>query len=92
MRIEVAGAQITEAVADVLDTLQNDSKLSATYIQALDEVTRQVILDLSGSDEEADLQTLGRLRALQMIRRDLVTLSSPPGVDDQGNDAPTASF
>lgn len=92
MRIEVAGAQITEAVAEVLDTLQNDSKLSATYIQALDEVTRLVILDISGTDEEADLQTLSRLRALQMIRRDLVTLSSPPGVDDPENDAPTASF
>lgn len=92
MRIEVAGAQITDAVVDVLDTLQNNHDVAEIYLQTLDEVTRSVILDLSGSDEEADTRTLSRLRVLQMIRRDLITLSMPPDVDDPANDTPTAQL
>ena len=92
MRIEVAGAQITDAVVEVLDTLQNQTKLTSEYIQVLDEVTRAVILDISGVDEEADSRTLSRLRALQMIRRDIITLSMPPDVDDPANDTPTAQL
>ena len=86
MRIEVAGAQITDAVVEVLDTLQNQTELTREYLQVLDEVTRAVILDISGVDEEADSRTLSRLRALQMIRRDIITLSMPPDVDDPAND------
>ena len=89
MRIEVAGAQITDAVVEVLDTLQNQTELTREYLQVLDEVTRAVILDISGVDEEADSRTLSRLRALQMIRRDIITLSMPPDVDDPANDTPT---
>lgn len=92
MRIEIAGAQITDAVVDVLDTLQNNHDVAEIYLQTLDEVTRSVILDLSGSDEEADTRTLSRLRVLQMIRRDLITLSMPPDVDDPANDTPTAQL
>ena len=88
MRIEVAGAQITDAVVEVLDTLQNQTELTREYLQVLDEVTRAVILDISGVDEEADSRTLSRLRALQMIRRDIITLSMPPDVDDPANDTP----
>ena len=92
MRIEIAGAQITDAVVEVLDTLQNQTELASEYFQVLDEVTRAVILDLSGADEEADSRTLSRLRALQMIRRDLITLSMPPDADDPANDTPTAQL
>ncbi len=92
MRIEIAGAQITEAVVEVLDTLQNNHDITEVYLQTLDEVTRSVILDLSGADEEADTRTLSRLRALQMIRRDLLALAMPPDADDQANDTPTARF
>lgn len=92
MRIEIAGAQITDAVVEVLDTLQNQTELASEYFQVLDEVTRAVILDISGDDEEADSRTLSRLRALQMIRRDLITLSMPPDVDDPANDTPTAQL
>lgn len=88
MRIEVAGAQITDAVVEVLDTLQNQTELTSEYLQVLDEVTRAVILDISGVDEEADSRTLSRLRVLQMIRRDIITLSMPPDVDDHANDTP----
>ena len=92
MRIEIAGSQITDAVVEVLDTLQNQTELASEYLQVLDEVTRTVILDISGDDEEADSRTLSRLRALQMIRRDLITLSMPPDVDNPANDTPTAQL
>ncbi|MDE6243768.1 MAG: hypothetical protein K2M14_07145 [Muribaculaceae bacterium] len=91
MRIEIAGAQITDAVVEVLDTLQNQNDLTNIYISTLDELTRLVILDISG-DETQDSPTLARLRALQMIRKDLLTLSTPPDVDEPANDIPTASF
>ena len=48
MRIEIAGAQITDAVVDVLDTLQNQTDITKLYLETLDEVTRTVILDISG--------------------------------------------
>ena len=91
MRIEIAGAQITDAVVEVLDTLQNQRDLTNIYISTLDELTRLVILDISG-DETQDSPTLARLRALQMIRKDLINLSTPPDVDEPANDIPTASF
>ena len=90
MRIEAAGAQITDAVVEVLDTLQNQTELTSVYIRTLDEVTRAVILDISGNEDE-DSATLSRLRALQMIRRDILTLSMPPDVDLQVNDIPVAT-
>lgn len=88
MRITVAGAEITDAVAEVLDTLQNNTELSTTYLQELDRLTRDVILDISGVDEENDSEILHRLRTLQMIRRDIATLSMPPDADLPENDTP----
>jgi hypothetical protein len=92
MRLEVAGAQITDAVVDVLDTLQNQPHIAKTYTRTIDEVTRLVILDLSTVDEQADTEVMNRLRALQMLRRDIITLSSPPDVDLPSNDLPAASL
>ena len=92
MRIEIAGAQITDAVAEVLDTLQNQPELTKVYLQTLDELTRTVILDLTAIDEESDSLTLSRLRTLQMIRRDIITLSMPPDADDPANDIPAAQL
>ena len=91
MRIEIAGAQITEAVVEVLENLQVQQDITNLYLNTLDEVTRMVILDISGVDEE-DTKVLGRLRTLQMIRRDIATLATPPDVDLPENDTPTASF
>lgn len=91
MRIEIAGAQITDAVVETLDTLQNQPELTRLYIETLDVVTRSVILDISGDDTQ-DSATLSRLRALQMIRRDILSLAMPPDVDDPENDTPTASI
>ena len=92
MRIEAAGAQITDAVIEVLDTLQNQPELRDAYIETIDEVSRSVILDLTATDTESDARTLSRLRALQMIRRDILTLAGPPDVDMPENDTPAAQF
>lgn len=91
MRIEVAGAQITDAVVDVLDTLQNDRDVVDMYVRTLDELTRCVILDIT-ADDESDTAAMSKLRVLQMIRRDLTTLATPPDVDDPANDIPTAQI
>lgn len=91
MRIEVAGAQITDAVVDVLDTLQNDRDIVDMYVRTLDELTRCVILDIT-ADDESDTAAMSKLRVLQMIRRDLMTLATPPDVDDPANDTPTAQI
>jgi hypothetical protein len=92
MRIEASGAQITDAVVEVLDTLQNDRELTGSYVSMLDELTRSLILDLSAVDDEADSKTLARIRILQMIRRDIITLAVPPDVDNPVNDVPVAQF
>ena len=92
MRLEAAGAQITDAVIEVLDTLQNQPELRDAYIETIDEVSRSVILDLTVTDTESDARTLSRLRALQMIRRDILTLATPPDVDKPENDTPAAQF
>ena len=91
MRVEIAGAQITDAVVETLDTLQNQPELTQLYIETLDVVTRSVILDISGDDTQ-DSATLSRLRALQMIRRDILSLAMPPDVEGPENDTPTASL
>ena len=92
MRIEAAGAQITDAVIEVLNTLQNQPELRDAYIETIDEVSRSVILDLTATDTESDARTLSRLRPLQMIRRDILTLASPPDVDLPENDTPAAQL
>lgn len=88
MRIVVAGAEITDAVVDTLDTLQNEADIAKSYMKALDELTRSIILDLDGADAEADALTLSRLRVLQMLRRDIGILSAPPDADRPENDNP----
>ena len=64
MRIEIAGAQITDAVVDILDDLQNMTDLTKEYLRTLDEITQTQILATSeDDDEENDARTLSRLRA-----------------------------
>lgn len=88
--MEIGGAQVTDSVIDVLDTLQNQPEIVKTYINVIDEITRSSILDISG-DEEDDVAIMARLRALQMMRRDIASLSSPPDLDDPLNDIPQLS-
>lgn len=91
MRIEVAGAQITTAVIDVIETLQTNTALSDLYARVLNELTNRLILD-SDELDASDASALEHLRVLQMIRRDLGTLASPPDADDRANDTPAAQF
>ncbi|MDE6270289.1 MAG: hypothetical protein K2M12_05475, partial [Muribaculaceae bacterium] len=60
--------------------------------ETIDELTRTLIVDISDDSADADITTMSRLRALQMIRRDIVTLSNPPDVDDPANDVPAGTF
>ena len=92
MRVEIGGIQITDRIVEVLECLQNDSELKKMYVRVLDEVTRGVILDLSVEDPECDREVLCRLRTLQMIRRDLLTLSLPPDADLPENDVPAVAL
>ena len=92
MRIEIGGAQLTEGLIEVLDTLQNNSEVSRMYVETLDRLCRWILLDLDVADEESDAEILGTLRVLQMIRRDIDRLSNPPGVDDPENDIPVAQL
>lgn len=91
MRIEVGGAQITDSVVEILETLQTQRELSTIYLQVLDDVSRFLILDIT-SDEEKDAETMHRLRALQMIRKGILTLSAPPDENLPENDIPAASL
>lgn len=87
MRLEIAGADITDAMVEVLDDLQNSVGLLKTYTDTLDELTRQTILSITGIDEK-DAFVLGRLRVLQHIRQSLITLGDPPDAGDPSNDTP----
>lgn len=88
MRIEIGGAQITDAVVETLDKLQNQLELTQLYIKAIDEITRMAIFDISDDESGA----LSNLRMLQMIRYDLLSLAMPPDVDDPENDTAVASL
>ena len=87
MRITLAGAEITDAIVEVIDNLQNFHDVSRTYLQVLDELTRMLILDTSDFSGD-DSATMERLHTLQMIRQDLLTLSMPPDADLPENDIP----
>ncbi|MCM1450677.1 MAG: hypothetical protein NC102_00240 [Clostridium sp.] len=87
MRIIAAGAQITTAVVEVLETLQGQPDIAKLYIGAIDSITRAAIEGFSGNDER-DAETLSILRALQMMRRDIEALASPSDADLPENDTP----
>lgn len=91
MRMEIAGAQVTAAMVDVIEELQTNTELLKLYTDTLDDLTRKVVLDIDGIDEN-DSAVLGIIRVLQMIRRDIITLANPPDADDPENDIPVASI
>ncbi len=91
MRIEISGAQITDAVVEVIEELQTNAELLKLYADTLDELTRRVILDIEGIDGR-DAEVLARIRTLQMIRRDILAIARPADADDPANDVPAASL
>ena len=52
MRIEIMGANVTNAVADVLDTLQNFDATYRGYIDALDWAISSILLANEAVDED----------------------------------------
>lgn len=91
MRMEIAGAQVTAAMVDVIEELQTNTELLKLYTDTLDDLTRKVVLDIDSIDEN-DSAVLGIIRVLQMIRRDIITIANPPDADDPENDIPVVSI
>ena len=85
MRLEVAGAQITEDVVDVIETLQTQPEILKAYRRTVSILSHKLILT---PDDDDDVETIAHLRALQMMIRDFETIANPPGADDVGNDVP----
>ena len=85
MRLEVAGAQITEDVVDVIETLQTQPEILKAYCRKVSILSHKLILT---PDDDDDVETIAHLRALQMMIRDFETIANPPGADDVGNDVP----
>lgn len=86
MRIEIGGAVITDEVAEVVATLQNEPDIRKMYIEALDEVAWTLVSNtmVTADDDDSDqvdARTMSMLRALQLMRRDILTIATPPDVD-----------
>ena len=75
MKVTMAGAKISDAIVEVIDTLQNFSELRDCYLRAIDELTRIVILNNDDINEDGST-AMERLHTLQLIRQDIVTLST----------------
>lgn len=90
MRIEVAGANITTSVAEIIDTLQNDGITLKGYTAAIDRVICHLILTSDEVEDDA-LETLNTVRQLAMLRQDLCSLAAPSDADDPENDTPLLS-
>lgn len=89
MRVEIGGAQVTGAMVDVLDTLQNQPEVLRGYTDTVARLTRLLIVD---AGDVGDAEAMALLRCLQLMLADLRTLASPPDLDDPANDIPAASL
>ena len=77
MKVTMAGAKFSDAIVEVIDTLQNFSDVKDSYLMVIDELTRMVILDTSDFFEDESV-AMERLHVLQQIRQDIITLSTTP--------------
>lgn len=91
MRIEIAGANITSAVVEVIDTLQTDRVTFTGYASALDRVIRHLILSADEVEDDAT-ETLNTIRQLTMLKQDLAAIAMPPDADNPENDVPLTSL
>lgn len=89
MRLEVAGAQITEEVVDVIENLQTQPEILKAYRRTVSILSHKLILT---PDDDDDVETMAHLRALRMMIRDLETIANPPRADDIENDNPVVSL
>lgn len=83
MRLIVAGAQVTDAMVEILDDLQN-TPVGEGYADVIDEACRFIIL----SDYPDGETAIGLLRELVLLRKAVATLASPPDADLPQNDIP----
>lgn len=81
MKVDIAGAKLTGAVVEVIEALQRNEGLASLYAETLDDVTRLMILDIDGLDDHDD-HVLSRIRVLQLIRRDLLAIATPPDLGE----------
>lgn len=82
MRLVVAGANITDAVVERLDDMQN-TECGRSWLRTLDEINRHVQRTMPNTD--IALRWMGELAG---IRNALSTLIAPPDADDPANDTP----
>lgn len=50
MRTEIAGAQITPTVVDVIETMQTTPDITHMYTDNIDALCRRLLLDFDGDD------------------------------------------
>ena len=87
MRIEIAGASVTEQIAEVLETLQADPVHLMEFNDAVNNITQRLMAaEHMGESDIADLQQLHRM--LAMVK----TIAADPSLNDEANDIPTAQF
>ena len=69
---------ITPAVVNVIASLQenhsDNESLTSYLVQKIDEISRRMLFDLDMDDGEL----VDNMRALQMIRDNLLTIANPP--------------
>lgn len=92
MRLVVAGAEITTAVVEVIETLQSQPEIARAYLDTIDELTRATILDMDAADCDTDTHTMSRLRVLMLLRRDIAVIASPPDLALEENDIPAVEL
>lgn len=92
MRAVIAGAEITSAMVDVIETLQTNSSVVKSYLSLIEELAATLCHDISTIDEEHDAVIFRKLHTLQLLHRDILTLSNPPDLNDPSNDIPAVQL
>lgn len=92
MRLVVAGAEITTAVVEVIETLQSQPEIARAYLDTIDELTRATILDMDAAACDTGTETMSRLRVLMLLRRDIAVIASPPDLALEENDIPAVEL
>lgn len=81
MRIEIAGASVTEQIAEVLETLQTDPVHLLEFNDAVNNITQRLMTaDPMGESDIADLQQLHRM--LAMVK----TIAADPSLLEEVSD------
>lgn len=96
MRLEIAGAQITTSVIEVIEDLQSNPALALKYVDLLvnlnDRVNHQIADITAGLSETVESELLERVYALQSIIKIITTLAAPPDVNLPENDEPVVQL